>query len=85
MRRLKLVELVAAGLMERCGAAFGQFEPYPLWGERFLANRLRCYRQTDHRLADTAREELEAFYARQPRSLREAGGGAPATGPEPSE
>ncbi len=77
-RRQKLVELVLrADLMQRCEDAFGQLEPYPLWDERFLAGRLRCYRKTENRLANTAYRELEAFYANTPRPLYQDRGGPP--------
>ncbi len=83
-RRLKRVELATVvGFAERCGVAFGQFEPYPLWDERFLEDRLRCYQQTDHRLADTAGKELGAFYANRPRPLYDPRRGAPPAGQTP--
>ena len=74
-RRRKLVELARADFAQRCVVAFSQFEPYPIWEERLLEERFRCYQQTAHRLAGAALEDLEAFTANEPRPLYEAGGG----------
>ncbi|MEN8136013.1 MAG: fused MFS/spermidine synthase [Thermodesulfobacteriota bacterium] len=46
--------------------AIERFEPYPLWNQDFLENRLRAYSQTGNALAEQAKKDLDVFRSYAP-------------------
>ena len=63
--------LPALDFERHCRAAFGGFEPHPIWERSFLAMRIRCYAATgDARLA-RAERDLDDFLAHDPEHLTE--------------
>ena len=63
-RETRLHLLASVDFKRHCAEAFAPLEPYPVWKESELRLRLECYSQTGHPLAETARREMEAFYAK---------------------
>jgi spermidine synthase len=63
-----------------CGPAFSPFEPFPIWEEKPLALRFRCYQRMGSPLAAQARQDLARYQGAESRDfhLRDA----PAERPE---
>lgn len=54
-----------------CREAFRRMEPYPSWHERFLRDRLSCYRRTGDPLQKRAALDLELYLGQQPLSIEQ--------------
>ena len=58
-----------ADFLQRCAGIFGQFEPDPMWNQRFLTLRRDCYRATGSARVRTAEGDLDEFMRREPLPL----------------
>jgi hypothetical protein len=68
-RRRVRFALAVAREMEGCVEALREIEPYPIWTETFLRQRLSCYEVHEDRRVARARRDLERYVALRPRVL----------------